>query len=668
MLPNATPPKDANYVFSNGQSAPLMISTIRKLFESKLGAIIAIIFVAIIGLAFALSDVSGSLSPAGVGGGTAAKVGSVEISEAELNEAVNTAFSQVQRENPGLTMAAFVQQGGLDDVFASLVDRVTVSAYAQKHGMAVSKAMVDAEIRDIPAFKGLDGSFDQQTFLGALRQNNLTEAQFREDVRRSLYLEQLLSLSDAGTKAARNMALPYASLILEERKGQLGVIPSQAFVPKNNPSDQVLDTFYKANRARFTVPERRAIRYAVFDAASMAGKIQVSDAEIAKYYRDNQTQYAASEERTISQLIVPTEAAAQAVAKRAAGGESLSAIADDIGVAVSQAEGVTKSGYASQTSDRVAQAAFSTAIGKVAPPARGNLGWYVVRPDSNRSIAAKPLASVSAAIRETLTTQRTREMLDEQTGEIEDQLAKGATVAEIAKAVGAKVETTPPLLQAGGSPGNPDFKLPEALAPIRAAAFQMDAGGDPQLIQLGEDQRFAIIGIAKVDAAAPPPLAEVKQDVINAWKRSEASKAARALAAKVRDSVNKSTSLKQALAANDAPIEQIQPISGTRQQLTQNQDQVPPPLQLLFSMTQGSTKLLPLPQEQGFYVVHLDELIRNSAKDNAPLLEATSQQLSRALSQEFSAGFVAAMREELGVKRNQSVIDRLRARLLGNDS
>ena len=171
-----------------------------------------------------------------------------------------------------------------------------------------------------------------------------------------------------------------------------------------------------------------------------------------------------------------------------------------------------------------------------------------------------------------------------------------------------------------------------------------------------------------MDAAAPPPLADVKQDVINAWKRSEASKAARALAAKVRDSVNKSTSLKQALAANDAPIEQIQPISGTRQQLTQNQDQVPPPLQLLFSMTQGSTKLLPLPQEQGFYVVHLDELIRNSAKDNAPLLEATSQQLSRALSQEFSAGFVAAMREELGVKRNQSVIDRLRARLLGNDS
>ncbi|WP_420605308.1 SurA N-terminal domain-containing protein [Novosphingopyxis sp.] len=642
-----------------------MITFIRKLFESKLGAILAIAFVAVIGLAFALSDVSGSLSPSGVGGGTAAKVGSHDITEAELSDAMDTAFRQVQRDNPGLTMAAFVEQGGLDDVFASLIDRVTVGAYAEKHGMAVSKAMVDAEIRDVPAFKGLDGAFSREAFQTALRQNDVTEEQFREDVRRSLYLEQLLSVAGTGTKAADNMALPYASLILEERKGQLGIVPSEAFVPKRAPTDKELAAFYQSNRAGFTVPERRAIRYAVFGRDSMAGKVQVSDAEVAKYYRDNQADYAASEERTISQVIVPTEAAAKAVAQRAAKGESLSAIAGDIGVAVSTAENVTRTGYASQTSDAVAQAAFGAAIGSVAAPARGDLGWYVARADSGRSIAAKPLAAVSGDIRKTLTAERAQEAVDELTGEIEDRLADGATLAEIARTVGAQVKTTPALFQQGGSPDAPQFQLPGELAPIREAAFQMEADGEPQLIQLGEDQRFAVVGIAKVEAAAPPPLAKIRAQAVTAWKRSEAAKAARALAAKVRDSVNKSTTLKQALIANNAPLKQVQDISGTRQQLTQNQGQVPPPLQLLFSMAQGSTKLLPAPQNQGFFVVHLDKLVRHSAKDNKPLLSATSQQLSQALSQEFSAGFIAAMRENLGVKRNQAVIDRLRARLTG---
>ena len=482
-----------------------MISFIRKMFESKLGAILAIAFVAIIGIAFAMGDVSHNISSSGVSGGSVARVGSHDITEAELSDAMDTAFKQIQRENPGLTMAAFIQQGGFDDVFASLVDRVTVGAYAEKHGMAVSKAMVDAEIRNVPAFKGLDGAFNQQTFQDVLRQNNLTEDQFREDVRRSLYLEQLLSVAGVGTKAAKSMALPYASLILEERQGQLGIVPSGAFVPKKDPTDQQLAAFYQENRAAFTIPERRAIRYARFGSDAMAGKVQVTDADIAKYYNDNRADYAASQERSLSQIIVPTEAAAKAVEQRAAKGESLDAIASDIGVAVSNADNVSRADYASQTSEAVAQAAFGAAIGSIAAPARGDLGWYVVRANSGRSIAAKPLASVSADIRKTLTTQRTQEALDEMTGEIEDRLANGATIAEIAKSVGAEVKTTPPVLQQGGSPDAPQFKLPEELAPVREAAFQMEADSEPQLIQLGAEQQFAVVGIASVEAAAPPP-------------------------------------------------------------------------------------------------------------------------------------------------------------------
>ncbi len=644
-----------------------MITFIRKLFESKLGAILAIIFVAIIGLAFALSDVSGSFSSAGVGGGTVAKVGSTEVTESDLSDAVDRAFRQAQQDDATLTMATFVQKGGVDQILEQLINSAAIAEYGASHGIAVSKAMVDAEIRDIPAFKGLDGSFDTAAFRDALSRNRVSEDQFREDVRRGLFLEQLLSATGYGVSAADNLALPYASLILEERKGGLAFVPSEAFTPKADPGAPVLAAFYDQNKASFVVPERRSIRYALFGREAVANKIAVTDADVAKYYRDNASDYAASEERTLTQLIVPTQSAAQAVAKRAAAGESLSAIASDIGVAVSTANGVTQSGYASQTSDAVAKAAFSANQGVVAAPARGALGWYVTRVDSQRSVAGQPLSAVAAAIRNTLLTERTQSSLDQLTGDIEERLSNGATIAEIAKSVGSEVQTTPAVFQDGRA-AQGGFKLPETLIPVAAAAFQMERDGDPQLLQVGQEQQFAVVGLAGTENAAPPPLASIRPQLIAAWKRSEALKLARAVAVKVRDSVNKNTSLQQALASSDAPRKQVQPIAGTRQQLTQAQGPVPLPLQLLFSMTQGSTKLLEAPEQQGWFIINLRQLVPNSAAGNKPLLEATKQQLAQALGQEFAGGFVQAMRAEIGVKMNGAVVDRIRQRLAGTGS
>src|SRR3546814_7376705 len=88
------------------------------------------------------------------------------------------------------------------------------------------------------------------------------------------------------------------------------------------------------NKTKFTVPERRVIQYALFDSAAVPVPA-VTDAEIAKVYKDNAAQYAASETRRFAQVILPDQAAANALAAKVRGGTSLAAAAQAAGLSAS---------------------------------------------------------------------------------------------------------------------------------------------------------------------------------------------------------------------------------------------------------------------------------------------------------------------------------------------
>ena len=122
--------------------------------------------------------------------------------------------------------------------------------------------------------------------------------------------------------AAPGMAQPYAALLLEQRRGQATFIPSSPFAPTADPGEAALRTYLTQNAAKFTVPERRVIQYALFDRSAVPVPA-VTDAEIAKVYKDSAAQFAASETRRFAQVILPDQAAANALAAKVRGGTSL---------------------------------------------------------------------------------------------------------------------------------------------------------------------------------------------------------------------------------------------------------------------------------------------------------------------------------------------------------
>lgn len=644
-----------------------MISFIRSLINSKIGAFVALLFIGMIAVAFALGDVSGSGNFGGLSGGNVARVGDRNITLGELSDALENRLKSERQNNPTLDMASFVESGGLDSTLEQLINRYALAEFGAKYGIAVSERLVGSEIRKIPGAMGLDGKFSAEAFRAFAQQIGVSEQAIRDDLAQNLFAQQLLPTAASGPMAPDGVVLPYSSLVLEQRSGQVASLPSSAFFPAAPPSEPVLAKYYKDNAAKFTIPEKRAVSYAIFDKNIIAARAKPTSADIAAFYKANAARFAASQSRNISQVIVPTEAAAKSVVAQASGGKSLAEVANGLGLSVTSTNNVTRSNLAGSASAAVADAVFAAPQGSIAKPARGKLGWAVVRVDKINQVAAKSIEQARTEMEAELTKTRSEEMLTEMTSEIEDAFADGSTIADMAKQNGLKIETSPKLLANGRDISNPAYKPIPEMQVILPAAFQLETNGEAQLIEIVPGERFAMIAIADFEEAAPPPLASVRAIVQQQWALAEGAKGARAAAERIRKAVDSGMALTAALAAANVNGAQIEAINGTRADLSRQGQPIPPPLAMMFAMKKGTAKTLQGGADRGWYVVSLTDIKKGDASGNSEMLRERKLELSGLMQNEYGAQLVGAAAKAVGVDKNSDGIAELRARLTNRD-
>jgi peptidyl-prolyl cis-trans isomerase D len=642
-----------------------MISFFRRFFQSKIGLPIVLAFLALMALAFAASDITGSTFGGVANNDRIAVVGGEAIPVSDLTVASKTALDQVRARNQTLTMPEFVAEGGFDEVIRQLIDRYTVGGYGEKYGLRAGENLVNSEILKIDAFKGLTGEFDTKTYQAALAQAGLNDKTFRRDLVDGLIEQQLLKPALAAPQLPEKVARQYAALVLERRKGEIALIPSSAFAPAGDPTEAQLAAWYKDNRTQFIRPERRTLRFAVFGSNSLKVNAAPTPAEIAARYKRDAAKYQASEKRTVTSFVVPTEDAAKALAAKVRGGASLEAVAREAGFTASTSEPREREAMASATSFAFAEAAFKAAQGGVVEPSQGTLGWYVARVDGIQRIPARTLAQATPEISEALTAEKRSAAVADLTAEIEGEVDGGTGLAEVAKAYGLTVETTPALLANGQAFGNPAAQIVPQLVPVLGTAFQMEES-EPQLAEIIPGEQFVIFEVARIEEAAAPPLAQVREAAVAGWKRAQGAKLARAAADRIAAKARGDTPLVAAMAAEGKPGFEREAINLERRALlAQRQGNVPPPLVLLFSMAEGSVKVLEAPRDLGWYVVSLEDISTDPVDKEPGLVEQTRQQLGQALSDEYRRQATAAMRKELGVTRNEAAIAAVRKQLAG---
>ncbi len=646
-----------------------MLSLFRKLIHSRIGALFALVFIGLLALAFAGADVSGLRVGQSADGEAAAKVGHAKVGVDELGKTITTAFEQEREQNPTLTMRQFLAQGVMNDALSGLADRAAMQEWAAKNGMGVSDRLVDSEIAKQPAFQGPDGKFSDAVYRAFLAQRGMTDAAVRKSITQSLIARQVLSPVAPGAAMPASAVARYAAMLKEKREGDIAFLPSIAFAGKDKPSDAVLATYYKANAARYQQPERRTVRYAVIDEASLPNVPAPSDADIAARYKAKADVYAASETRTITQVVVPTEQAAQALAAQVSAGTSIEAAARAKGLAASKIADLTRDKLAAQSSPAVADAVFAAAQGKVATPAKSGLGWHVIRVDAIVKKPGKTLEQARPELVAELTTEKRHAALLDLSSRLEEQFENHTGLADVAKAQGVTLTTTPALTADGSVFGQPGQKAPADVAALLQGAFALEHEGEAQVAPLADGKRIAIFDVGQIMPAAPAPLDQIKDQVMRDYATEQGAAKAKDASAKVLAAMAKGTSLADALKGVGVTLPPAQPVAITREQLAAMQQsgrQLPPPLVLLFAMSKGTSKPLAAPGNAGFYVVSLKTVTPGVIPAGDPFLAQAGKQFGLDMGREVAEELRTAIRNQVGVTRNETALRALNAKLVGN--
>lgn len=643
-----------------------MLTFFRRLSKSKIGtAIMAVVLVAIIA-GFAVADLSnfgtGSVG-FGLSSSTVAEAGDQEITDGDMRDAMQRRLAQAREQNPNADYTTIMRD--FEPLLAQMIDQRAIKAFADKYGFVISKRLIDAEIANLPGVRGLDGQPSVAGYQAFLAQNRMTDQQVRQSIATELIARYLLLPISAEARVPLGVATPYASMLLEEREGEAAVVPYTAFTAGLKPSDSDLQRYYAANRDRYMVPEQRVVRFAVIGPEQVAG-VAATDQEIAAYYKANQASYAARETRVLTQAVVPNQAAAAAIAAKARGGASLAAAAGS-NAAVTTLDSQTREAYASVAGEQAAAAAFSAASGAIVGPFQSDFGWVVAKVDSVKTAGGKSLEAATAEIAAKLTADKRKRAVEDIVDRLQDAIDNGSNFGEAAAAAKLPVTTTPLVMANGTSRADPSYRVPANLSGALTAAFEIAANDPPELPPLADKSGYAMVAPAEIVPAAPAPFAAIRDRVVADWTLGAAMARARAAAARISAAAAGGASLADAVEQSGANLP-VRPLKARRLQVGQANPEVVPALRTLFSLTAGKAKMVPDTQGRGFFVVKVNKITPGNALIQPGLITQMRAELQQAVADDYARQFLAAIREDVKVRRNEDAIQALKRQIASGGS
>jgi peptidyl-prolyl cis-trans isomerase D len=613
----------------------------------------------LLGLVLVAFAITGIGDPFAGGGpvGSIAKVGDKVVGENDLLKAFDRLVRNARQSNPGVSQTDFAKQGAVTVAADQLIGQTAVETLATSAGIAASERAIGAVIAGIPAFQ-TGGKFDEATYRRVIADQKLTEAELHQGIAGDLVRKQLLTPVTAALGVPADMARPYAQMLVDIHRGGVALVPVTASVP---PTEAEIAKFYADNKARFTVPERRAYRYATIDSAGIIASAAVSEAQIAAAFAKDPAKYGAAATRRLEQVVVPDEAKARVLVAAAATegfGKAAQRIAG-FGAADIDLGEQTREGFGKATSPAVADAAFAASVGSVTAPIKTAYGWHVVRVAA-LGAAGKSLAQARATVEADLKKTAGTAALGDLVAAIEDGVEAGKSFADIAKEQQLAILAQTPVTKEGSAPGAPP--LSGDAAAIAAKAFRHEPGDGAAVEDLGGGKLIVIETMA-VTLAAPQPLAEIRAVVVAGAAQAKAMAAARGKADAVAAAVRKGQAFDAALAAQGLPPSQ--PLAGRRIDIAQQQ-QVPPMLQAFLETPKGSVQVLA--GGLGWVLIHTSAIEPGQIEAVPGLLEAGRRDIAAQVPEEFAAAFALAAERALGTTRNSKAITAIARRLSGLDT
>lgn len=288
--------------------------------------ILLFVLVLLIIPSFVLFGIEGYSNSTGGGNETVAHVGSRKITQAELDAAHRRQVDMLRAQMPGVDVKLFDTPQMKRNTLDGLVREQVLLTAGEKAGFVTTDERLLREYmtdRQFDPFRKPDGSLNIAALEQALSAQGLSKQRFDQIKRDDLVMRQVQLGIVSTVLAPATSASGAMDAMFQQREVQLQRFDTKDYLNKVNPSAADIEAYYKnpAHSAEFQTQEKVDIEYVVLDAETITKGIQVPEQELKDHYKANEARYAVPEERRASHILIkagsdmPAEERAKARAK-----------------------------------------------------------------------------------------------------------------------------------------------------------------------------------------------------------------------------------------------------------------------------------------------------------------------------------------------------------------
>lgn len=596
--------------------------------------------------------------------GVPMKVGDIEISTDTYIQNLNQQLNALQRESGQPIDAQRALDIGLSNrVLSALMVDALLMNEAKTMGLSIGDDAVRRTITALPEFQGVDGAFDAEGYRFVLQRAGLSPRDFERDVKTQIIrqmLTRLLVPAALNTNALATLIIDYTT---EKRSFRWAEITADALditAPHSAPNEQDIETLYQATQDQYTIPETKVITYIWLSPDDFAARQSVPDTNLRNAYKARLDLYQRPASRFVDRLVFANQTeAAQAYADIQNGTTDFDALlalrgitADDVDLGEITADDTTLT-PAVRTALFAPETDTTTDVPVITPPVQTSLGVALFRINVAIPAQNQRFEDVRDDLKQELLLDQARRAILDLQAPLEDSLAAGATIEDIAIEQNVPIQTTRyQTTKRDGIAAFPEF---------RTYAHDLTAVDFPQSVLLSDGGLFIARLDERIDASVQP-LAKVKQQVTDAWTRNDIHQQLVQRTESVAQSINDGvTTLQDTANALGLVIKQEIGVGRTDFLADVPSDFIAQAFAIPLQSAQ------PIAFDNRVYLVVVDEKIADTpaAEDFARLQDAINQDIRNSTNNDILMLYINALQSTTPVVVNQRALDLVHAAMVG---
>lgn len=460
---------------------------------------------------------------------TVAKVGDESVTVKDIRQQLD----QIERNNqvPRQLESFYAQQ-----ILQNLVFQRELEYEAKRLGISVSDQERADRIRMYLPMAFNNGSFvgmDQYTSLVQQR-FQLAVPAFEELIRQGLLEEKFRKLVTDGISVGPAELQEEYRYKNEKIKLDYALIKPEDLETKITPTEAESKAEYEKNKAKYQVPERRSVRYALLDLNQLRQAIQIPDDVLKKQYQDHLQEYQVPNEvhvqailfKTVGQTdaeVAETKKKAEDVLKQAKKGAKFDELAKKYSEDPSSKDKGGDLGWIrqGQTVPEFEKEAFSLQPGQVSDLVKTQYGLYIIKIVEKHDAHTKPFDEVKDSIRTPLLLSEADKLASETAEKLASDIRRSSKISldDLAKQYHLTLGQTRPV-----SASDPLLELGNS-QDVKDQIFRLRSGELSTPIRT--DRGYVVLALKDSFPAHQGTLEEVRDQVISDLKKEEAVRQAK---------------------------------------------------------------------------------------------------------------------------------------------